>query len=582
VSFAVFDRANSWLSAGCLFLGILWPAIGHGAGPPPVINAQPSDTSVQKGGTATFTVSASSGTSLYYQWYFAGNAISGATVSAFTRTNVTPANAGSYYVSVRNTGGTINSSTATLTVLNTPPVANNDVYNLTTLLGSVLPLSVGAPGVLANDTDINGDALSAVLVTGPSHGNLSFNANGSFNYTADLLYSGSDSFTYRASDGIALGNVATVYFNITLLDQPPVAINQSVTVPNYLSTNLVLHATDPDSPNLIYSIVFGPTNGVLTGLNSASGAVTYTPSSTNYFGPDYFRFSAFDGSLYATGQVALTILSPPAVSPHSPSGISTTSARLRANVNPDGLPTTYWFRFGITTNYGLFSATNSLASGTNFVAVQTTVSNLVPGTLYHSCVLAANAAGTVIGQDVTFTTDYPPPLASTLPASDVAPSSATLNGAVNPQGASTACCFQYGPTTNYGSFSATNTLPPGSNSVAVALAIGGVPPGSVIHYCALATSSGGAGVGQDATVTLPAIPPFQFTATAAAPGGSMQLSLASLSGASFTVLCSTDFTLPADQWKVIGSMTETSPGQYQFVDPQPSTNPQCYYRIRSP
>ena len=182
---------------------------------------------------------------MYYQWYFAGNAVSGATDSAFTRNPVTPAQGGSYYVTVRNTGGTVSSRTATLTVLNTPPVANNDVYNLTTLLGSVLPLSVGAPGVLANDTDINNDALTAVLVSGPSHGSLSFNANGSFTYTPNLLYSGSDSFTYQASDGTAVGNVATVFFNITLLNQPPVASNQNVVVPNYVSTNLVLKATDP-------------------------------------------------------------------------------------------------------------------------------------------------------------------------------------------------------------------------------------------------------------------------------------------------------------------------------------------------
>jgi hypothetical protein len=562
----------------CLFLGILWPTIGQGAGPPPVINVQPSDISVQKAGTATFTVSASSGTTLYYQWYFAGGMISGATASAYSRSNVTPANAGLYYVAVRNYGGTVNSRQATLTVLNTPPVANNDVYNLV----ENLPLSVAAPGVLANDTDINNDPLTAVLVSGPGHGILSFNADGSFTYSPALLYSGSDSFTYQAYDGTALGNVATVFLNITLVNQPPLAANQDVITPNYVSTNLVLNATDPDSPNLLYSIVSGPTNGVLSGLNPTTGAVTYTPSSTSYFGPDDFTFAAFDGSLYSTGEVRLTIQSPPQVSPHSASSISPSSARLRANVNPQGLPASYWFQYGVTTNYGSFSATNALSSGTNFVSVQTTVTGLVPGTLYHYCGLAANSAGTVAGQDVTFTTPYPPPSASTLPASNVAPCSASLNGAVNPQWAPTAYWFQYGPTTNYGYVSATNTLAPGTNSVAVALALAGQPPGSVLHYRVLATSPGGTGVGQDATVTLPGIPPFQFTGTTVSAGGSMQLSVASVSGASFTVLCSTNIALPVPQWTAIGSMTETSPGQYQFVDPQPSINPQCYYRIRSP
>jgi hypothetical protein len=576
VSFVVFGRVNSWRSAVCLFLGILWPAIGHGAGPPPVINGQPWDIAVQKAGTTNFTVSASSGTTLSYQWYFAGNPISGATANSFTRTNVTFAQAGPYYVAVKNSGGTVYSRTAMLTVLNTPPLANSEVYNLTALL----PFSVGAPGVLANDTDINHDALTAVLVSDVSHGSLSFNANGSFIYTPDLLYSGSDSFTYQASDGMALGNVATVYLNITLLNQPPVAGNQSVAVPNYLSTNLFLVATDPDSPNLLYAIVSAPTNGVLSGLDSVSGAITYTPSSTNYFGPDFFRFAAFDGSLYSTGHVSLTIQSPPAVSGRSPSSIKTSSANLRANVNPRGLATAYWFQYGVTTNYGSFSATNSLSSGNNFVSVQTQVTGLIPGTLYHFSVLAANSVGIVSGPDVTFTTEYPPPLASTLPASNIAPNSVTFNAAVNPQGAPTTYYFQYGATTSYGSFSATNSLSSDSNSIAVALALAGLASGSVFHYCVVASSAGGTAIGQDVTVTLPTIPPFQCTATTTP--GNMQLSLSSVSSASFTVLSSPNLAMPLGNWTVLGSMTEMVPGQYQFTDPQSSTNPQCYYRIRSP
>ncbi len=581
MSFVVFGRSNSWRSAICLFLGILWPAIGHGAGPPPVINAQPWDTAVQIGGNTNFTINASSGTTLSYQWFFAGTAISGATSSSLPRPNVTLAKAGSYYVWLHNSGGSVTSRVATLTILNTPPVANNDVYNLTAVLGTVLPLSVGAPGVLANDTDVDSNALTAVLVSGPSHGSLSFNTNGSFTYAPDLLYSGSDWFTYQASDGISLGNVATVFFNISLLNQAPVAINQILAVPNYLSTNLVLTATDPDSPNLIYSIVSGPTNGVLSGLDSASGAVTYTPSSTNYFGPDFFRFAAFDGSLYSTGQVSITIQSPPAVLSQNAGALHTSSARLRAWVNPENLPTTYWFQYGVTTNYGSVSATNSVSAGIYYVTVQTTVTGLAPGTLYHFRVLAANAAGIVSGPDLTFTTEYPPPLAYTLPASDVAFNSVRLNGAVNPQGAPATYYFQYGATTNYGSFSVTNSLPPGSNSVAVALALAGLAPGSVVHYCIVASSDGGTTVGQDVMVTLPVIPPFQCAGTMS-PGGNMQLSLSSVSGASFTVLSSTNAAMSLDNWTVLGSMTEMSPGQYQFTDLQSSTNSQCYYSVRSP
>jgi VCBS repeat-containing protein len=69
-------------------------------------------------------------------------------------------------------------------------------------------------GVLTNDTDANGDALSAVLLTNPLHGTLQFNANGSFTYRPTPGYSGKDSFGYRANDGLANSNRARVLITV--------------------------------------------------------------------------------------------------------------------------------------------------------------------------------------------------------------------------------------------------------------------------------------------------------------------------------------------------------------------------------
>jgi hypothetical protein len=73
---------------------------------------------------------------------------------------------------------------------------------------------VAAPGVLANDSDVDGDTLSAVLVTGPSHGTLTLNSDGSLVYMPALNFNGIDSFTYRASDGQAQSGVATVTITV--------------------------------------------------------------------------------------------------------------------------------------------------------------------------------------------------------------------------------------------------------------------------------------------------------------------------------------------------------------------------------
>ena len=60
-------------------------------------------------------------------------------------------------------------------------------------------MTVAAPGVLANDTDADGDSTIAQLDTGPAHGTLTLHPNGGFDYTPDPDFNGTDTFTYRAS-----------------------------------------------------------------------------------------------------------------------------------------------------------------------------------------------------------------------------------------------------------------------------------------------------------------------------------------------------------------------------------------------
>jgi alpha-tubulin suppressor-like RCC1 family protein/uncharacterized protein YkwD/plastocyanin/thiol-disulfide isomerase/thioredoxin/uncharacterized membrane protein YphA (DoxX/SURF4 family) len=96
---------------------------------------------------------------------------------------------------------------------NTPPSAVNDAY----AMDQDTTLRVPAPGVLTNDADTEGGSLTAALVSGPSNGTLSLNANGSFTYTPNAGFSGTDTFTYKASDGATDSSPATV----TIVVWPP-------------------------------------------------------------------------------------------------------------------------------------------------------------------------------------------------------------------------------------------------------------------------------------------------------------------------------------------------------------------------
>ena len=111
--------------------------------------------------------------------------------------------------------GTVDSNTATVsltvTATNAAPVAVADSYSTP----KNTTLAVAAPGVLANDTDADGDTLTAAKVTDPAHGTVTVNANGAISYVPTAGYIGPDSFTYKANDGTLDSNTATVSLTVS-------------------------------------------------------------------------------------------------------------------------------------------------------------------------------------------------------------------------------------------------------------------------------------------------------------------------------------------------------------------------------
>jgi VCBS repeat-containing protein len=204
---------------------------------------------------------------------------------------------------------TSNVATVTLTVtpVNDPPVVTGDSYST----AEDTPLTVAAPGVLGNDSDPDsGDTLTATQVTGPAHGTLTLNPNGSFTYTPAANYNGPDSFIYQASDGHGGLTKATVSLTVTPVNDPPVVTGDSYSTaedtPLTVSAPGVLgNDSDPDGDTLSATLVTGPAHGTLT-LNP-NGSFTYTPAA-NYNGPDSFIYQASDGHGGLTkATVALTV-----------------------------------------------------------------------------------------------------------------------------------------------------------------------------------------------------------------------------------------------------------------------------------
>ena len=212
--------------------------------------------------------------------------------------------------------GSADSNTVTVTItvnaVNDAPVAVADMYNVNedqTLNETT--------GVLDNDTDAEGDTLTAVLVSDVSDGTLSLQPNGTFTYTPDANFSGTDSFTYKANDGTADSNTVTATITVNAVNDAPIAVadtynalqNETLTVS--AAEGVLSNDTDVENNPLEAEVETAPTHGDLV-LN-ADGSFTYTPD-TDFYGQDTFEYRATDNdldSLAATVTISVGDVTPP-------------------------------------------------------------------------------------------------------------------------------------------------------------------------------------------------------------------------------------------------------------------------------
>ncbi len=197
---------------------------------------------------------------------------------------------------------------------NRPPVANADQYQFDED-ASILTAFVNAGrGVLSNDTDPDGDPLSAILLRGPDHGTITLNADGSFLYDSDDNFFGADSFEYTARDFRDSAPV-TVTIDVKAIYDPAVANDDSYksfsgqVLETSAMDGLLANDLNPDGATLQVELVQNVTEGVLT--LRADGGFRYDPQ--GFAGRMPFQYRIADGTGHSNTATATLIINTPPV-----------------------------------------------------------------------------------------------------------------------------------------------------------------------------------------------------------------------------------------------------------------------------
>ncbi|HVC25655.1 MAG TPA: hypothetical protein VND23_07855 [Acidimicrobiales bacterium] len=318
--------------------------------------------------------------------------------------------------------------------------------------------------------------------------------------------------TVPAPTSTTTPSTTTTSTSTTSTTAPPASPPTAVTGPASsitLSDAVLAGNVDPNGTATSWYFQYGTTVGYGTktgergaGHGSASVAVS---SALSGLIPDttyHFRLVAANaaGTTYGRDDTFTTRASGPAVTTRPATAVGDTAATVHAVVDPNGLATVWYVRYGTSTAYGATTSTTGAGSGLAALSVSVALGALRPGTTYHYQAVARNAIGTSYGADMAFTTSGPPGVA-TRPATSVGLRGAEVHGVVDPNGIATSWYVRYGTSTAYGATTAPAGVGAGRTPVHVSAFLGALLPATTYHYDIVGRSAAGTAYGADWTFT---------------------------------------------------------------------------------
>ncbi len=187
----------------------------------------------------------------------------------------------------------------TVLAVNDAPVASADSYFVE---GQTLSVSATA-GVLANDTDVEADTLTALLISGPANGSLTLQSDGSFVYEPVIGFNGADSFSYQTFDGTATSATRTVTLNVSgNVVAPPSTVDPGPSTDNSSASSESEADTETNNENDQSNDASSTINGVNNQSGPGGGQTESTVSEDNDSDDEGDEVIASDFGLTETNQ----------------------------------------------------------------------------------------------------------------------------------------------------------------------------------------------------------------------------------------------------------------------------------------
>jgi len=187
--------------------------------------------------------------------------------------------------------------------VNDAPVGVADSYET----DEDVPLTVTAPGVLDNDSDVEDDGLTTALASNAANGTVALNDDGSFTYTPNDDYFGVDSFTYTVSDGDITSDPVTVTITVNPVNDGPLAGDDEAETDEGEAVTIDVLGNDSDVDGTLDATTVeagDAENGTV--VVNADGSITYTPNA-NFAGDDTFTYTVGDNDGAVSNEATVTV-----------------------------------------------------------------------------------------------------------------------------------------------------------------------------------------------------------------------------------------------------------------------------------